>query len=120
MVSANPNRPKVLVVSESWIRPTKRPTSSPDRELPPRACSTTTTRKTSTVRPKAGHRLMPTKWTRAARAMAASSLRVSTGAGLLESRGEGLVIQEIDLVEGAEIDGRGDLDLVEELAALHR
>src|SRR6185312_3215485 len=93
------------------------PTTSAEKELPPRPCRTTTTRKTSTVRPKPGHRLMPTKWTSAARAMAASSLRVSTGTILLQGRREGVVIQEIDLVEGAEIDRRCELDLVEELAA---
>src|SRR5947209_13483059 len=118
MVSANPNRPKGLLVSSSWSRPTARPTSSAEKEFPPKAWSTTTTRKTSTERAKpAGQICMPTKWTRAARAMAASSLRVATGVVLLQFRRHGVVVQEVDLVEGAEVDGGSELDVVEELAA---
>src|SRR5436853_4176685 len=117
MVSANPKRPKGPLVSVSWSRPTTSPTSSADSELPPRPCSTTTTRKTSTMRAKPGQSCMPTKWTRAARAMAARSLRVATGIVLLQFRRHGGVIQEVDLVEGAEIHGGGELDLVEELPA---
>src|SRR3954453_3894828 len=122
MVSANPNRPKGPLVSVSWSRPATRPTSNAEKELPPRPFRTTTTRNTSTVRPKPGHRLMPTKCTSAARAIAASDLRAPTGTVLLHRRRfhdgrQRFVIQEVDLVEGTEIDRRGELDLVEELAA---
>src|SRR5215203_2038336 len=115
MVSAKPNRPKGPLVSESCSNPTSRPTSSAESELPLRPWSATSTRKTSTTRPKNGEMLMPTKCTSAASAIAATSLRVCTGMGLFDVRGNRLIVEQVDLVQGAEIDGRGDQDLVEEL-----
>src|SRR5436305_10554326 len=115
MVSAKPNRPKGPLVSVSWSRPTRRPTSSPDSEFPRSPCRATTTRKTSTARAKSGQSRTPTKWTSAARATAARSLRLSTRAGLFEERRHGLIVQQVDLVESAEVDRRSDLDTMEEL-----
>src|SRR3954471_4607283 len=115
MVSANPNRPKGTLGNVSWRSPTSRPTSSAESELPSRPWSATTTRKTSMARAKSGQSRTPTKWTSAARATAARSLRLRTGSGLFEGLGHGLILQQVDLVERTEVDGGADLDAVEEL-----
>src|SRR5215217_826161 len=117
MVSAKPNSPKGPLVSESCSNPTSRPTSSAESELPSRPLSATSTRKMSITRPKSGEMLMPMKCTSAASAMAARSLRVCTGVGLFDVLGSRLVVEQVDLVQGAEVDGRGELDLMEELPA---
>src|SRR3954452_3706775 len=67
------------------------------------------------ARAKSGQSRTPTKWTSAARTTAARSLRLRTGSGLFEGLWHGLIVQQIDLVERAEVDGGGDLDAVEEL-----
>src|SRR5947199_326367 len=115
MVSANPNRPKGPLVKVSWRSPTSMPTSSAESELPSRPWSATTTRKTSVARAKSGQSRTPTKWTSAAKTTVARSLRLCTGSGLFEGLRHGLILQQVDLVEGAEVDGGGDLDAVEEL-----
>src|SRR5947208_1887683 len=104
MVSANPWRPYRPPVKVSWTRPTAMPTRSPVRVLPERAWRATTTRKTSTTRGKSGERWDPTRWARSAAAMPSASLTApDTGEGLLDRLGNGLVIQEVDLVERAEV-----------------
>src|SRR3954468_20619931 len=115
MVSAKPKSPKGPLDSVSWRSPTRRPISSPERELPSRPCSATTTRKTSVARAKSGHSRTPTKWTSAASTMPARSLRLCTGTDLSEGRGRDLIIEQVDLVEPAEVDRGSDLDAVEEL-----
>src|SRR5215218_4339738 len=115
MVSAKPNKPKGPLVRVSWRRPTSRPTSSPESELPRSPWSATTTRKTSTALTKSGQSRTPMKWTSAASAMVAISLRLSTGGGLFEGLRHGLIFQQVDLVESAEVDRRSDVDAMEEL-----
>src|SRR3954452_1147032 len=135
MVSAKPNKPKGPLVRVSWRRPTSRPTTSPESQLPRRPWmrptssppsgpesewrrrpwSATTTRKTSTARTKSGQSRTPMKWTSAASAMVAISLRLSTGGGLFEGLRHGLIFQQVDLVESAEVDRRSDVDAMEEL-----
>src|SRR6185295_4201006 len=117
MVSAKPKRPKGPLESESCSRPTRQPTSKAESELPRRPCSATSTRKTSTTWPKTGDTRMPMKWTSAARTTAARSLRVCTGTDLFDARRHGLILQQIDLVQGTEVDRRRELDTVEELPA---
>src|SRR5262245_30216633 len=96
----------------------RRPTNSAESELPRSPWSTTSTRNTSTTWPNWGQRLMPTKWTSAARVTVAKNLRTSNGTVLLDLLGHGLVVQQVDLVERAEVHGRGELDAMEELPTL--
>src|SRR5687767_14688457 len=118
MVSAKPKRPKGPLVNVSWSRPIRKPTSIADSELPPNPCSTTTIRKTSTARLKLEIVCWPARWTSTATTTARRSLRAPIRLGLQQALRHRRALQEVDLVEGAEVHRRRHRDVVEELPSL--
>src|SRR6185436_5032289 len=118
MVSAKPKRPKAPPEKWSWIRPTNMPANRAASELDSRPWRTTTTRNTSITWVNRGISASPRQWNRTAAATAAKNLRALKRRGLPELLGNRLVRDLVDLVERAEVDGGGDLDVVEELPPL--
>src|SRR5690242_17462638 len=78
---------------------------------------TRTSRKGSTMRGKTDDRLTPSSCTRYAAKSATSTLTKVTGQALGERVGVGDRRQQVDVVEGTEVDHRRDLDVEEELGA---